>query len=130
MRPETRVVYVESPASQTFEVEDLPAIAAAAHERGALVLFDNTWATPLFFRPLAHGADVSAALQRAPQPQRHEYYPASRILANPASRSAMRSSVSSRPMWRRSTGPSWGQSVMGPLNAHELKEKEKRRCAS
>ena len=59
MRPETRVVYVESPASQTFEVEDLPAIAAAAHERGALVLFDNTWATPLFFRPLEHGADVS-----------------------------------------------------------------------
>jgi cystathionine beta-lyase len=59
MRPETRVVYAESPASVTFEVQDLPAIAAAAHAKGARVLFDNTWATPLFFKPLAKGADVS-----------------------------------------------------------------------
>ncbi len=59
MRPETRVVYVESPATMTFEVQDLPAIAAAAHEKGARVLFDNTWATPLFFKPLEKGADVA-----------------------------------------------------------------------
>ena len=55
----TRVVYVESPGSLTFEVQDVPAIAAAAHARGAKVVMDNTWATPLYFAPLARGADVS-----------------------------------------------------------------------
>jgi cysteine-S-conjugate beta-lyase len=55
----TRVVFAESPGSQTFEVQDLPAIAAAAHARGAVVILDNTWATPLYFKPFAHGADVS-----------------------------------------------------------------------
>src|SRR5690606_23388363 len=55
--PATRAVYAEAPGSLTFEMQDLPAIAEAAHARGALVLFDNTWATPLFFRPLEHGAD-------------------------------------------------------------------------
>ena len=55
----TRVVYVESPGSLTFEVQDLPAIADAAHARGALVVADNTWATPLYHRPLALGADIS-----------------------------------------------------------------------
>ncbi len=59
MRPETRVVFVESPGSLTFEVQDVPAIAAAAHVRGALVLMDNTWASPLYFKPFAHGVDVS-----------------------------------------------------------------------
>jgi cysteine-S-conjugate beta-lyase len=59
MRPETRVVYLETPGSLTFEVQDAPAIAAAAHAAGALVLLDNTWGTPLFFKPLAHGVDVS-----------------------------------------------------------------------
>lgn len=54
----TRVVYVESPGSLTFEVQDLPAIAAAAHARGCLVVADNTWATPLYHRPLALGADL------------------------------------------------------------------------
>ena len=58
MRPQTRVVYAESPGSQTFEVQDVPAIARAAHERGAVVLFDNTWATPLNFRSFEHGVDV------------------------------------------------------------------------
>ena len=52
MRPEHRVVYMESPGSLTFEVQDVPAIAAAAHAKGALAVMDNTWATPLFFRPL------------------------------------------------------------------------------
>lgn len=58
MRPNTRVVYAESPGSQTFEVQDVPAIARVAHEHGAVVLFDNTWATPLNFRAFEHGVDV------------------------------------------------------------------------
>src|SRR5262245_10224716 len=58
LRPTTGVVYLESPGSQTFEVQDVPAIAAAAHARGALVILDNTWATPLHFRAFEHGVDV------------------------------------------------------------------------
>ncbi|MGL4961378.1 MAG: cystathionine beta-lyase [Inquilinus sp.] len=57
--PKTRLVWVESPGSATFEVQDVPAIAAAAHAAGALVAADNTWATPILFSPLAHGADIS-----------------------------------------------------------------------
>ena len=59
MRPNTALVYTESPGSQTFEVQDIPAIAAAAHEGGALLAIDNTWASPLYFKPFAHGADIS-----------------------------------------------------------------------
>jgi cystathionine beta-lyase len=59
MRPNTRVVYVESPGSLTFEVQDVPAIAAAAHKRGAKVLMDNTWASPYLFPSFARGVDVS-----------------------------------------------------------------------
>ena len=55
----TKLVFTESPGSQTFEVQDIPAIAKAAHARGAVVVVDNTWATPLFFKPFEHGADVS-----------------------------------------------------------------------
>lgn len=55
----TRVVFAESPGSLTFEVQDVPAIAAAAHRRGALVMLDNTWATPLGFPAFARGADIS-----------------------------------------------------------------------
>jgi len=58
-KPNTKVVFAESPGSQTFEVQDIPAIAKAAHEAGAVVVLDNTWATPLFFKSFAHGADVS-----------------------------------------------------------------------
>ncbi|MBN9292248.1 MAG: cystathionine beta-lyase, partial [Hyphomicrobium denitrificans] len=58
-RPNTRLVLVESPGSQTFEMQDIPAIANAAHARDIWVLADNTWATPLFCKPLALGADVS-----------------------------------------------------------------------
>jgi cystathionine beta-lyase len=54
-----KVVFTESPGSQTFEVQDMPAIAAAAHAAGAIVILDNTWATPLYFKPFAHGADIS-----------------------------------------------------------------------
>jgi cysteine-S-conjugate beta-lyase len=58
MKPNTRVVYLESPGSLTFEVQDFPAIARIAHERGAAVIHDNTWATGLFFRSFEHGADL------------------------------------------------------------------------
>ena len=54
----TRLVWVESPGSVTMEVQDLPAIVAMAHDAGALVGCDNTWASPLFCRPLEHGADL------------------------------------------------------------------------
>ena len=59
MRPNTRAVYLESPGSLSFEMQDVAAIAAAAHAKGALVLMDNTWASPLYFRPLEHGVDLS-----------------------------------------------------------------------
>lgn len=59
VRPNTRLVFVESPSSMTFEVQDVPAIAAAARAAGAVVVMDNTWATPLFFKPFEHGVDVS-----------------------------------------------------------------------
>ena len=55
----TTLVFTESPGSLTFEVQDIPAIAAAAHARGARVILDNTWATPLGFRAFDHGVDVS-----------------------------------------------------------------------
>ena len=58
-RPNTRVVFTESPGSLTFCVQDLPAIARVAHGRGALVVTDNSWATPFGFRSFAHGVDVS-----------------------------------------------------------------------
>ncbi|MER9657325.1 cystathionine beta-lyase [Mesorhizobium sp. M0152] len=59
IKPNTKVVFTESPASNTFEVQDIPAIAKAAHDAGAIVMMDNTWATPLYFRPLDHGVDIS-----------------------------------------------------------------------
>lgn len=59
MRPNTTLVYCESPGSLTFEIQDIPAIAAAAHKKSAKVAVDNTWASPLFCTPLALGADLS-----------------------------------------------------------------------
>lgn len=58
-RSNTRVVFAESPGSLTFEVQDIPAIASAAHSHGAKLVLDNTWATPLGFRAFDHGVDVS-----------------------------------------------------------------------
>ncbi|HVZ05103.1 cystathionine beta-lyase [Hyphomicrobium sp.] len=58
-RPNTRFILVECPGSQTFEMQDIPAIAAAAHQHDIFVLADNTWATPLYCKPLTLGADVS-----------------------------------------------------------------------
>jgi cystathionine beta-lyase len=58
-KPNTRAVFVEAPGSQSFEMQDIPAIAKVAHDKAALVLMDNTWATPLYFRAFAKGVDLS-----------------------------------------------------------------------
>lgn len=58
-KPNTKAILTESPGSYTFEIQDIPAIAEAAHKHGALVLMDNTWATPLYYKPFAHGVDIS-----------------------------------------------------------------------
>jgi len=58
-KPNTRAVLVEAPGSQSFEMPDIPAIASAAHACGAVVIDDNTWATPLFHRSLDQGVDIS-----------------------------------------------------------------------
>ena len=59
MRPNTSAVLVEAPGSQSFEMQDVPAIAAEAHARDACVIMDNTWATPLFFPPHERGVDLA-----------------------------------------------------------------------
>jgi cystathionine beta-lyase len=56
--PNTRAVLAESPGSLTFEVQDIPALARAAHDGGARLIVDNSWASPLYHRPLALGADI------------------------------------------------------------------------
>lgn len=58
-RANTSTVLTEAPGSQSFEMQDIPAIAAVAHERGACVIMDNTWATPLFFPPHERGVDLA-----------------------------------------------------------------------
>ncbi len=59
IRPETTAVFCEAPGSLSFEMQDIPAIAKAAHARGVAVLADTTWGTPYFFRSFEHGVDVS-----------------------------------------------------------------------
>ena len=59
MKPNTRVVFCEAPGSLTFEMQDIPAIAAVAHAKGAVVMADTTWGTPYFFRSFERGVDVS-----------------------------------------------------------------------
>ena len=59
LRPNTSVVYTESPGSHTFEVQDIPAISNISHAHGVKILMDNTWASPLFFKPFEHGVDIS-----------------------------------------------------------------------
>jgi cysteine-S-conjugate beta-lyase len=59
MRPNTAAVHTEAPGSQTFEMQDIPAIAEVAHAHGAVVLMDNTWATPLLFPPHERGVDIA-----------------------------------------------------------------------
>jgi len=58
-KPNTRVVYLESPCSLTFEIVDVPAITALCRPRGITTIMDNTWASPICFKPLSHGVDVS-----------------------------------------------------------------------
>src|SRR3954453_21892967 len=58
-RPNTAAVFTEAPGSQSFEMQDIPAIAEVARARGAVVLMDNTWATPLFFPPHERGVDLA-----------------------------------------------------------------------
>jgi len=59
MRPNSKLVWCESPGSITMEVQDVPAIAAAAHAHGALVVLDNTWSAGVLFDAFAHGVDIS-----------------------------------------------------------------------
>lgn len=59
MRPNTKAILVEAPGSQSFEMQDVPAISAVARTRGVCVIMDNTWATPIFFPPHARGVDLA-----------------------------------------------------------------------
>ena len=59
IQPETRVIFLESPGSFTFEVQDIPAITAVARKHSITTVLDNTWSTPLFFKSFSHGVDVS-----------------------------------------------------------------------
>jgi len=59
IRENSRAIFLESPGSLTFEVQDIPAITALAREHGIITLLDNTWATPYFFPALSHGIDLS-----------------------------------------------------------------------
>jgi cystathionine beta-lyase len=59
IKSNTKLVHTEAPGSNTFEMQDIPAIAAIAHKHGAVVMMDNTWATPIYFRPLDYGVDIS-----------------------------------------------------------------------
>lgn len=61
VRPTTRVIFLETPGSLTFEMPDIAAMTSVAREVGIVTILDNTWATPMFFRPLEHGVDVSIA---------------------------------------------------------------------
>lgn len=59
IRPNTKLVHTEAPGSNTFEMQDIRAISTVAHRHGCVVTMDNTWATPLYFKPLDHGVDIS-----------------------------------------------------------------------
>ncbi|MDL2407825.1 cystathionine beta-lyase [Rhizobium calliandrae] len=59
IKPTTKLVHTEAPGSNTFEMQDISAISTAAHRHGCVVTMDNTWATPIYFRPLDHGVDIS-----------------------------------------------------------------------
>lgn len=59
IRPATKVIFLESPGSLTFEVQDIPAITAVARAHGVTTILDNTWATPIFLKPFSLGIDVS-----------------------------------------------------------------------
>ena len=58
VRPATKLIYLESPGSVTFEIQDVQGIAALARRKGILTALDNTWATPFYYRPIEHGVDL------------------------------------------------------------------------
>ncbi|MBA4308278.1 MAG: cystathionine beta-lyase [Sphingopyxis sp.] len=60
-RANTKLIYMETPGSQTFDLIDIPAVTKVARDKGILTAVDNTWATPLYFKPLHHGVDISIA---------------------------------------------------------------------
>ena len=59
IKPNTKLIYLESPGSNTFELQDVPAVVEVARTRGIVTVLDNTWATPIFFKPFEHGVDIS-----------------------------------------------------------------------
>ena len=59
VKPNTKLIYLESPGSNTFELQDVPAVAEVARRQDIVTVLDNTWATPLLFKPFEHGVDVS-----------------------------------------------------------------------
>ncbi len=59
IRPNTKVIFLESPGSNTFEIQDIPAVTAEARKRGIVTMLDNTWATPLYLKPFELGVDVT-----------------------------------------------------------------------
>jgi len=59
IRPETSTLFLESPGSQTFEIQDIPLLTEIARSRGIKTIIDNTWATPIFFQAHQHGCDLS-----------------------------------------------------------------------
>jgi cystathionine beta-lyase len=59
LKPNTKVIFTESPGSNTFEMQDIPAIVKVAREAGIVTMLDNTWATPVYFKPLDYGVDIS-----------------------------------------------------------------------
>ncbi|TCD14566.1 cystathionine beta-lyase [Oricola cellulosilytica] len=59
VRPNTKVIFTETPGSNTFEMQDIPAIVKVARDSGIITMLDNTWATPVFYKPLEHGVDIS-----------------------------------------------------------------------
>ena len=61
IRPNTRMAFLETPGSLTFELPDIRAITAVTRARGIITALDNTWATPMLFRPIEHGVDISIA---------------------------------------------------------------------
>src|SRR3546814_20207793 len=61
IRPDTRAIFPATPGSLTFEMPDIAAITAVARPREIITMINNTWATPLYFRPIEHGIDVSIA---------------------------------------------------------------------
>ncbi len=61
IKPNSRAIFMESPGSLTFEVQDVPSIVGVAKERGLTTVIDNTWATSLYFKPLSLGVDMSVS---------------------------------------------------------------------